>query len=74
MYYTSLALLGAIIFIPLCLQIQGLRHNIREAKASGFEYLVFPFFVLSTPWILLQPFLVPLLDLLPRTWTQRWLP
>lgn len=54
--------------------LQGLYRNIAEAKSSGFKYVVVPFFFLSAPWAIAQPFLLPLLDRLPKTWTESWLP
>lgn len=58
----------------LCSYVQGLRRNIAEAKASGFRYVIVPFFFLSTSWAIVKPALLPVLERLPKTWTESWLP
>ncbi|MCJ1245731.1 hypothetical protein MMC30_002935 [Trapelia coarctata] len=58
----------------LWFQIQGLRRNIAKAKSSGFEYVVLPFHMLSIPWALTRHILLPLLDWLPTSWTEQWVP
>ena len=55
-------------------EIRGLRRNIAAAKSSGFPYVVVPIFLSSLPPELAQPFILPLVDRLPESWTQRWLP
>lgn len=76
--FTNLAI-ATIVFpftsiLFLCYYVQGLRHNIAEAKSSGFKYVIVPCFFLSAPWAIAQPVLLPLLYSLPKTWTESWLP
>ena len=52
------------------IQIRNLLANIAEARSSGFHYIIVPCSPLFVPWILAQPLLLPLLDRLPRSWTQ----
>jgi hypothetical protein len=72
------AALAIIIVIGVTLlsysQIRGLWRNIAAAKSSGFKYFILPTSLLSIPWVLAQPLLLPILDHLPESWTERWLP
>lgn len=52
---------------------QGLRQNISVAKATGLHYVITPIYITSFPWLLLQPILVPFLECLPESWTEKWL-
>ena len=56
------------------LQLRALRHNISEAKHSGLPYVVSPVYFQQIWWVVLQELLLPLLRLLPASWTQSWLP
>ncbi|MCJ1438187.1 hypothetical protein MMC27_007574 [Xylographa pallens] len=58
----------------LYLQVVSLRKNIAEAKSTGFTYVVLYVHLLSLPWALLQPLLLPLLVRLPDSLTATWLP
>ena len=55
------------------IQVWNLLDNIAEARSSGFRYIIVPCSPLFVPWILAQPLFLPLLDRLPRSWTQPWL-
>lgn len=70
-------LLGSLIAIIgiLCYTLaRGLGQNIAIAKASGIRYVITPLYIMSVPWLLLQPVLVPLLEYFPEIWTENWLP
>ncbi len=54
-------------------RIRALQHNIAAAKSSGLEYVVVPFYAFGTFWAIMQPIIIPLLKLLPPTWTKCWL-
>ena len=55
------------------IQVRNLLSNIAKAKSSGFHYEIVPCSPLFVPWVLVQPLILPLLDRLPRSWTQPWL-
>lgn len=42
-----------------------LYRNINAAKATGIPYVVLPWSSLNIPWLILRPFLLPYLNLLP---------
>ena len=62
----------SLIFIYCYTWIRSLCSNIITAKSIGFKYIVLPFHPLGTPWIVLQDLIIPLLHLLPHSWTERW--
>ena len=69
----AIAVAGSFIAVFYCYsRVRSLQSNIAAAKSTGFKYVVFPFYVFGDPWIALQGFVVPLLQLLPRSWTERW--
>lgn len=51
-----------------------LQHNIAVAKASGLPYVVVPCHTTGLSWLVLQPAILPILNLLPYKWTNGWLP
>ena len=53
-------------------QIRSLYSNIVAAKSTGFKYIVLPFHILGARWIVLQDLIIPLLHLLPQSWTKCW--
>lgn len=55
-------------------RVQQICGNIEEAKSSGLKFVVLPFFIFSTPWAITQAVFLPLLDRLPESWTESWLP
>ena len=56
------------------LRARSLYKFIAEAKDTGLPYTILPVYIFSVPWALAQPILVPLLNLLPARFTERWLP
>ena len=55
-------------------KLSSLRHNVDAAKSTGLNYVIVPFFIFGIPWAIAEPLLVPLFELLPDRWTERWLP
>lgn len=55
-------------------RLQRICRNIKEAKSSGLKYVILPFFIFSTTWAIIQALFLPLLDRLPESWTESWLP
>ena len=53
-------------------RIRSLYSNIAAARSTGFVYFVLPFSIFDAHWEVLQPFILPLLSLLPNRWTERW--
>lgn len=53
--------------------INGYIVNIRAARASGLKYVIVPVFVFSRWWMTLFALVYPLLEKLPKSWTQPWL-
>ncbi|KAL8917288.1 MAG: hypothetical protein Q9172_005914 [Xanthocarpia lactea] len=60
--------------ISFFLLFNRLGHNIAIARATGLPYVIVPIYITSLPWLLLQPLCIPLLEQLPQSWTQGWLP
>ncbi|KAL8861937.1 MAG: hypothetical protein Q9178_001807 [Gyalolechia marmorata] len=60
--------------ISFFLLFNRLGHNIAIARATGLPYVIVPIYITSLPWLLLQPLCIPLLEKLPQSWTQGWLP
>ncbi|KAJ5709630.1 hypothetical protein N7493_009921 [Penicillium malachiteum] len=48
--------------------------NVSRARKTGLAYVILPCSFLGAPWLLTQPLLLPLLNLLPQAWTENWLP
>ena len=69
-----LATLGLGVVLVLWYRVKSLRQKIHEARSTGLPYRVLPFHMLSVPWALSRRCLLPLLDCLPETWTEGWLP
>ncbi|KAI9044661.1 cytochrome P450 [Aspergillus affinis] len=52
----------------------SLVSHIALARSTGLPYVLVPCSFLGRAWLLCQPFLLPVLQLLPLSWTQHWLP
>ena len=70
-HVTCLAL-SFLLVIYCYFRVRSLHSNIIAAKSTGFRYIILPFHILGTPWLALQDLIIPLLHLLPRSWTERW--
>ncbi|KAJ5636928.1 uncharacterized protein N7484_010241 [Penicillium longicatenatum] len=64
--------LGLFIWTAWCLV--SLVVNVFRARKTGLAYVIVPCSFLGAPWLLTQPLLLPLLNSLPQTWTENWLP
>lgn len=64
------------IFVPFVLfQFINLSRNLRNAKSSGFKCVILPVYLFSVPsWVVTRAFLLPVMRLLPASWTETWLP
>ena len=49
------------------------RRNIAAAKASGFPYIIVPFFYFQRIWLVFEGPAVDLMRRLPKAWTTPWL-
>ena len=61
------------LILVVSVQLRRFRGNLEEARRSGFPYLIVPFSPFFIPWVLVQPYALPLLSLLPKSWTHLWL-
>lgn len=55
-------------------QIRALQRNIAAAKQSGLPYVLSPVYFQQIWWVILQELFLPVLRLLPVSWTESWLP
>ena len=70
--YVSFLAASLLILIYCYSWIRSLYSNIIAAKSTGFKYIILPFHILGAPWIVLQDLIIPLLHLIPQSWTERW--
>lgn len=54
--------------------ISGLYQNIAAAKRSGLPYIIVPWDIYNSVWLPAYRSLRPLLEILPKSWTEDWLP
>ena len=54
--------------------VYSLRNNLAIAKSSGIPYKIVPVFIVNRKWQTSQPLSLPLLNSLPKSWTESWLP
>ncbi|KAF2661057.1 cytochrome P450 [Lophiostoma macrostomum CBS 122681] len=74
MYQPIVICLASLSLVYVFSQYRALQRHIKEAKSTGFSYVVCPIYFTSIPWIILQESFLPLLSRLPKTWTDSWLP
>ncbi|TVY13635.1 Cytochrome P450 2J3 [Lachnellula arida] len=70
---TILAGLGCLVALGLSLQVSKWRRNYRIALSTGFPVFYSPIHISSVWWMMLYPVLMPILKLLPQSWTSPWL-
>lgn len=66
----------ALVFLPALYLYNYYRcfaRNLAAAKASGLTYVVVPVFVFNRFWLITHRLWWPLLERLPRRWTESWL-
>ncbi|PLB51305.1 cytochrome P450 [Aspergillus steynii IBT 23096] len=52
----------------------SLFSQLARARSTGLPCVIVPCSCLGAPWLLSQPILLPIFQLLPTSWTQNWLP
>ena len=62
----------ALVFVYF--QAQKLKQNVAAARSSGFRYVILPIHMMSIPWALTKRLFLPVLDNLPKGWTEQWIP
>ena len=50
------------------------RKNLKVAQASGIPYIKSPVYPIDRRWLVTQKLWTPLLNRLPKSWTESWLP
>ena len=66
-------ILSALIWAWIYTTYRSFARNLAAAKASGIPYVITPFFLFNTVWLLIHRPLLPHLRKLPQSWTFPWL-
>ncbi|KAF2184213.1 cytochrome P450 [Zopfia rhizophila CBS 207.26] len=69
-----LGTVACIFTATVCLKLSTWRKNYKAAEKAGFRTFYSPVYYADLWWLVLHTFLVPYLELLPKSWKQPWLP
>ncbi|KAF2187597.1 cytochrome P450 [Zopfia rhizophila CBS 207.26] len=74
MKHIILTTIACIIAASLFRKVLAWRKNLKAAQTAGFPTFYSPVHIQDVWWLTLHKFLVPYLELLPKSWKQPWLP